>query len=136
VKDGMDMSMCALDLDTNTLRFAGASNPMYLLRNNQIETIQADKMAIGQQFEGTFNFATKELALRKGDTIYLFSDGFADQFGGPKGKKFKYSRFKELLIDIHKKKMDKQHQILLETMDTWQGSLEQLDDLCVLGYKV
>jgi len=135
VKDGMDMSICSLDMDTNILRFAGASNPMYLLRDGAIEVLAADKMAIGQQFEGKFHFETKVVQLKQGDTIYLFSDGYADQFGGPKGKKFKYSRFKELLLEIHNKKMDQQHDILCQTMDLWQGSLEQLDDLCVFGFK-
>ena len=136
IKDGMDMSICALNLDSNLLQFAGAYNPMYLVNDNNIEVIGGDKMAIGSVHEGEFHYETKEIQLKEGDSIYLFSDGYADQFGGPKGKKFKYSRFKELLVSIQDKNMQEQHEILCETIDVWQGGLEQIDDLCVLGYKV
>lgn len=136
IKDGMDMAFCALDLDTNVVEFAGAYNPLYIIRDKQIEVVPGDKMAIGSHSEEPFSFETKSIQLEEGDNIYLFSDGYADQFGGDKGKKFKYSRFKELLVSIEEKSMEEQHEILCETMDIWQGGLEQLDDLCVMGYKV
>jgi len=74
--------------------------------------------------------------LEKGDTIYIFTDGYADQFGGPRGKKFKYRPFKELLLSIQSKNMEEQKRILLETIEDWQGELEQVDDILVIGVKV
>jgi len=135
IKDGMDMSICSLNLTTNVLQFAGAFNPLYLVRDNNIEEIKGDKIAIGSTPSAYTEFTNNVIQLKEGDCIYLFSDGYADQFGGPKGKKFKYSRFKELLIDINKKDMSEQHDILNSMIDEWQGDLEQIDDVCVIGFR-
>jgi len=135
IKDGMDMSICALNVKTNVLQFAGAFNPLYLVRNEQMEEIKGDKIAIGSGNNGLSEFTNNVIQLKEGDCIYLFSDGYADQFGGPKGKKFKYSKFKELLVEIHKKDMNEQHDILNRMIDDWQGDLEQIDDVCVIGLR-
>ncbi|MEX1001365.1 MAG: GAF domain-containing protein [Crocinitomicaceae bacterium] len=135
IKDGMDMAICSLNLKNRRLEFAGAYNPLYLIRNGELQEVKGDKIAIGMgQKELSYNNA--ELQLEPEDRIYLFSDGYADQFGGPKGKKFKYSQFKELLINIHQKPMEKQHQLLNHYIDAWQGDLEQIDDVCVIGVRI
>ena len=136
IKDGMDMAICSLNLDTNILSFAGAYNPLYMIRDSNITVVKGDKMAIGSTIAEKAQFKTEEIQLKEGDAIYLFSDGYADQFGGPKGKKFKYSKFRDLLVSISEKDVDEQHEILVETMKIWQGELEQIDDLCVIGYKI
>ena len=135
IKDGMDMAICSLNLETKELEFAGAYNPLYLVRDGELQEIKGDKLAIGTgQKEERYNNA--EIQLLPDDRIYLFSDGYADQFGGPKGKKFKYSQFKELLVQIHGKPMEAQHKLLNHYIDAWQGDLEQLDDVCIIGVKV
>jgi transcriptional regulator with GAF, ATPase, and Fis domain len=135
IKDGMDMAICSLNIKTNELQFAGAFNPLYLVRDNNIEEIKGDKIAIGSNLYKNPEFTNNVIQLKEGDCIYLFSDGYADQFGGPKGKKFKYSRFKELLVQIHGKHMDEQHDILNHMIVAWQGDLEQIDDVCVIGLR-
>ena len=135
IKDGMDMAICSLDLNSLELQFAGAYNPMYLIRNNELQEVKGDKIAIGSGQEDQ-RYNNEVVQLEKDDRIYLFSDGYADQFGGPKGKKFKYSQFKELLVQIHEKPMEEQHKLLNHYIEAWQGDLEQLDDVCVIGVKV
>ncbi|MEZ4924261.1 MAG: GAF domain-containing protein [Crocinitomicaceae bacterium] len=135
IKDGMDMSICSLNLKTRELEFAGAYNPLYLVRDNELTEVKGDKIAIGS---GQMNqrYTNTEIQLQEGDRIYLFSDGYADQFGGPRGKKFKYSQFKELLVQIHQKPMEQQHKLLDHSIDAWQGDLEQIDDVCIIGVVV
>lgn len=135
IKDGMDMAICSLNLQTLELEFAGAYNPLYLIRKEELQEVKGDKIAIGTGQED-LRYQNSQIQLQKEDRIYLFSDGYADQFGGPKGKKFKYSQFKELLIQIHAKPMDEQHKLLNHYIEAWQGDLEQLDDVCVIGVKV
>jgi transcriptional regulator with GAF, ATPase, and Fis domain len=135
IKDGMDMAICSLNLKTKSLEFAGAYNPLYLVRDKELSEIKGDKLAIGAGKEENL-YNNTEMQLEKGDRIYLFSDGYADQFGGPKGKKFKYSQFKELLLNIHLKPMDEQQKLLNHFIEAWQGELEQLDDVCVIGVSV
>ncbi|MBL7898611.1 MAG: SpoIIE family protein phosphatase, partial [Crocinitomicaceae bacterium] len=135
IKDGMDMAICSLNLTTNVLQFAGAFNPLYLVRDNNMEEIKGDKFPIGAGFAQNPEFTNNVIQLKEGDCIYLFSDGYADQFGGPKGKKFKYSRFKEVLVEINDKAMAEQHDILNRMIEEWQGDLEQIDDVCVIGIR-
>jgi len=135
IKDGMDMAICSLNLTTNVLQFAGAFNPLYLVRDNNMEEIKGDKFPIGAGFAQNPEFTNNVIQLKEGDCIYLFSDGYADQFGGPKGKKFKYSRFKEVLVEINDKAMVEQHDILNRMIEEWQGDLEQIDDVCVIGIR-
>lgn len=151
VRDGMDLSFCCIDLESNVLEFSGANNPLYILRTiandsddlpismtengyNLLE-IKADKMAIGGA-ENSKKYQTHQVQLQQGDAIYLFSDGYADQFGGPKGKKFMYRCFKELIISMQEHSISKQKEILDVTMLNWKGDLDQIDDICVLGVKI
>lgn len=135
VKDGMDIALCSLE--GNVLKYAGANNPLWIIRNgqNEIEEIKADKQPIGKHAE-SISFTTHTIELQKGDSIYLFSDGYSDQFGGEKGKKFKASNFKKLLLSIQQESMDKQKELINDAFENWRGTLEQLDDVCVIGVKI
>ena len=135
ISDGMDISMCAFNLKTKTLEWAGANNPLWIINKKVITEFKPDKQPIGK-FENSKNFTNNYIQLKNGDTIYLFTDGYADQFGGKKGKKFKASKFKELLLSIHTKTMEVQRQIILAEIETWKGNLEQVDDICVMGVKI
>jgi tetratricopeptide (TPR) repeat protein len=135
VKDGMDIALCCLE--GNILKYAGANNPLWLIRNgqHQIEEIKANKQAVGKVDNPT-PFETHTIELSAGDTIYIFSDGYADQFGGQKGKKLKYSKFKELILEANSKEMNQQRNFLLQEFENWKGSIEQLDDVCVIGVRI
>ena len=137
VKDGMDIALCAVDMKKMTLEFAGAFNPLWLVRGGKVIEYPADKFPVGAFLgEEMRMFNNHEVPLQKGDTIYLFSDGYADQFGGPKGKKFKYKQLKELLLSINGRAMDEQREILRRRLEEWKGRLEQVDDILVIGIKV
>lgn len=136
-KDGMDIAICSLDYKTLELEYAGAFNPLYLLRDNEIIQTKADKFPIGSFLEGeTPNFTNHKLQLQKGDQLYIFSDGYADQFGGPKGKKFMYRRFRELIVEHSTKSPDNQKQALQESLFDWMQDEEQVDDILVIGVRV
>ena len=137
IRDGMDISVCSIDLDQNKLEYAGANNPIFILRNQEVIEVRADKKPIGNFVgEEEFSFTNKELDLFPNDRLYLFSDGYADQFGGPHGKKLKYNTFRQLLIDHHHRPMDEQKVILDRMFEAWRGDLEQIDDVCVIGVAV
>lgn len=135
IQDGMDIALCNLNLETNKLEYSGANNSLYLIRNNELIETKADKQPVGKYHEHK-PFSNHVIDLQKGDTIYLFSDGYADQFGGEKGKKFMYKPFKRLLSEIHHLPMEEQKQKLIDTFNTWKGSLEQVDDVCIIGVRV
>lgn len=135
IRDGMDLALCAFDKEKMLLHYAGANNPVYIIRNKELHEIKADKRPIGS-YQTEEHFTDKEYQLEKGDMVYLFSDGYADQFGGPKGKKLKYSVFKELLIENSDKPVSEQKEILDNYFEDWRGNLEQLDDVCVIGVRV
>ncbi len=135
IKDGMDMAICAFHSTENKLYFSGAYNPLYIVRDEEIIVVKGDKLAIGSGDEIGQSFTNNSIQLELGDCIYMFSDGYADQFGGPRGKKFKYSQFKELLVKIHKKEMNEQHRLLNHMIEAWQGDMEQIDDICVIGFR-
>lgn len=135
-KDGMDMSLVTLDLKTHKLQFAGAYNPLYLFRNGELERIEADRMPIGVHLNEKPEFTNHEIQLKQGDLIYMTSDGYIDQFGGEKNKKFKSGRFKSLLQKIQHLPMEEQEQQIYETMQEWMGNNEQLDDIIVIGVRV
>ena len=135
IKDGMDISLCALDRKNMKLEFSGANHPMLLLRNGILQEIKGDKQPIGQYISRK-NFTNHEMALQKGDAIYLFSDGYADQFGGKDGKKFKRSKLKELILSVQNDTMKEQKKTLNNTIEAWRGNLEQIDDILVMGIKV
>jgi two-component system, sensor histidine kinase LadS len=134
--DGMDISLVSIDLKKNMLQFAGAYNPLWIIRGGEFSEIKGSKFPIGK-FQGkeNENFANHELKLEKGDCVYLFSDGYADQFGGTQGKKFKYQQLKNLLLSISGKSMSEQKDLLNLTLDNWKGVTEQVDDILFIGFK-
>lgn len=135
VSDGMDVALCSLNTQTLHLQYSGANNPLWLIRENQIIEYKANKQPVGK-FDNRVPFTNHEILLQKGDSVFLFSDGYADQFGGEKGKKFLYSRLKETLLSLNNLSMPDQKERLLEVFNTWKGDLEQVDDVCVIGVRV
>lgn len=137
LKDGMDISVCVLNLTAMTLEYAGAYNPLWLIRKGELREIKGDKQPIGVFVDAEPKPFTKHLIpLEKGDVFYVFTDGYADQFGGDKGKKFKYKSLQQLLLDIHQKAVTEQKAELDRTFENWKGSLQQLDDVCIIGVRV
>lgn len=136
-KDGMDISFCAIDYDKMELQYAGAYNPLYVVRNGELLQTKADKFPIGL-FLGAEKkkFTNHTIKLEKGDSIFIFSDGYADQFGGPNGKKFMAGNFRDLLIEVSKYPVDKQKEMLNKTIEEWRGPLDQVDDILVMGVRV
>ncbi len=135
IKDGMDIALCALNFKTNMLNFSGANNSLYIIRDGKVDEIKADKQPIGR-YVTSESFTNHEIQLKKNDAIYMFTDGYADQFGGVKGKKFKYEPFRKMLLANQDKKMDDQKILLDKTFEDWKGGLEQVDDVCVIGVRV
>jgi serine phosphatase RsbU (regulator of sigma subunit) len=133
VKDGMDIALCSLE--GNQLKYAGAHNPLLIIRNGEIIETKANKQPIGK-FINQQPFTTHQFELQKDDTIYIFSDGYVDQFGGEKGKKLKVKAFRILLLSIQEKAMDKQKLSMHEFFESWKGDNEQVDDVCVIGVRV
>jgi serine phosphatase RsbU (regulator of sigma subunit)/Tfp pilus assembly protein PilF len=133
VKDGMDIALCSLE--GNKLQYAGAHNPLWIIRNGVIIETKANKQPIGQ-FDNPEPYTTHSFDLEAGDSIYIFSDGYVDQFGGEKGKKFKSNSFRELLLSIQHKAMEEQKTIIDESFESWRGDLEQIDDVCIIGVRI
>ncbi len=153
-KDGMDMAVVILDKNSRQLRFSGANNPLYIIRNKELQAgkqlepfaslgnddyqlfeLKGDKQPIGVHWEET-DFTSHSISLLEHDTFYIFSDGFVDQFGGENRKKFKSLNFKKLLLSIQKEPMDKQKQFIEDTFEAWQGDYEQIDDVSVIGVRI
>lgn len=134
-KDGMDISLVAYNYEKNQLEWSGANNPLYLFRKGEITEFKADKMPIGLHDRKNEPFKREEITPLSGDIIYLFSDGFADQFGGDKGKKYMSKNMKEFLQGIHLKPMDEQEKIIGEESTRWRGPIEQIDDQIVMGIR-
>ncbi len=135
VRDGMDMALCSLDPGTRQMEFAGANCPLYLIRDGELRQYPADKMPIGGFELNGKGFTDHIIQLRKGDVVYIFSDGYPDQFGGERGKKFLYRRFRELLLEISPLSMEDQKQRLQEELNRWRGSHDQVDDILVIGMR-
>lgn len=135
-KDGMDIALCIYAPESGELQYAGANNPLYLIRDHEIEEFRPDKMPIGISGTEELSFTNHTLKILPGDIVYLFSDGFADQFGGPRGKKYKYKQFKELLLEIHQKPLQNQRDILLSSLEEWKGELEQVDDILIMAVRL
>ena len=170
VLDGMDLALCKLNLKTKKLEYAGANNPLWIIRKANIippsfgggaeggggktpreqavvlETkaddsarnlieVKADKQPIGRYYDRK-PYTNQQLQLQKGDTIYIFSDGYVDQFGGPKGKKFKSKPFKNLLLSIAGENMVRQNELIDKAFEDWRGENEQVDDVCIIGVKI
>lgn len=134
VRDGMDIALCSLNPVTGSVEYAGAHNPIYHIANGELKEYKASKQPIGR-FESRVPFLNNEFKMQKEDSLYLFSDGIADQFGGPDGKKFKYKRVKELLLKIYSKPPAEQKNTVITAFSDWKGSLEQIDDVCLFGVK-
>jgi len=135
VKDGMDISLCAFNKNDNTLTYAGAINSLFYVSESNFNEIKGDKQPIGQYAE-VKPFTQHQLTLKKGDKIYLFTDGYPDQFGGEKGKKFMYKRFRSLIYETSGKEFSSQKNILENKFNNWKKGLEQLDDVCVIGIEI
>lgn len=135
-KDGMDAILCNLDVKNMRLQYAAANNSFYIVRDNKIVDCKADKMPVGKGHDDSILFKHNEMDLQKGDTIYTLTDGYADQFGGEKGKKFRYKQLEELLIAINKEPMETQKERLDTAFVNWLGELEQVDDVCIIGVRV
>ncbi len=133
IRDGMDIALCTFNKDKNTLQYAGAHNSLWLIRNGALTEFKADKMPIGNTGMALEKFVSHEIQLMDGDTIYVFSDGYADQFGGPDGKKFKSGAFKKLLLSNQHLAMSEQKKLLYTTITDWRGPHEQVDDVLVIG---
>jgi serine phosphatase RsbU (regulator of sigma subunit) len=135
VQDGMDISLCKIT--GNSLQWSGANNPLWIIRKDStlVEEIKADKQPIGRT-DKSAPFQTHSVQLNEGDSIYLFTDGYADQFGGEKGKKFMYKPLKDLLLSISGNSMNQQKELLDEQFLRWKGNLEQVDDVCVIGVRI
>ncbi|MFW5886694.1 MAG: YfiR/HmsC family protein [Bacteroidota bacterium] len=134
IKDGMDITICLIDRTNNKLYFSGANNPLFLFRNNELTVIKGDKMPVAIH-EIMEPFTLHEIDIDKGDTFYIFSDGFADQFGGPFQKKFLVKNFKKLLADFQYLPMLEQGSKLNEIFEEWKTGIEQIDDVCVIGVR-
>lgn len=135
VRDGMDLAVCKLNKKTLDLEYSGAKNPIYIIRKKELMIYHADKISIGED-NLHHEFTLNKIKLRKGDMIYLFTDGYVDQFGGEFGKKFKFAKFRDLLLDISDKDVETQHEVLYDTIVKWQGGYEQLDDIMIFGVRV
>ncbi|MDG1476362.1 MAG: SpoIIE family protein phosphatase [Vicingaceae bacterium] len=136
-KDGMDLALCCYDKKTKELQYAGAYNPLYLIRDGEVNQLKADKFAIGGYFDDpSKKYTNHVIQLQEEDYIYIFSDGYADQFGGPKGKKFMYKRFRDHLLTLKGREMNDQKLYLDNTLEDWKGPLEQIDDILVIGIHV
>ncbi|MFN6037988.1 MAG: SpoIIE family protein phosphatase, partial [Bacteroidota bacterium] len=135
IKDGMDISLLCIDSKNNKIFWSGANNPLWHIQENQLKEITADKQPIGK-VENIKPFTTHGINYRKGSIFYLFTDGYADQFGGPKGKKFKHKQLQELLLNTQNLAMENQLTAIENRFNEWTGSLEQVDDVCILGLKI
>lgn len=135
-KDGMDLAMIVIDRDLKTVQYSGAYNPLILIRNGELIQYKADKMPIGISDKAGISFSDVKIPYETGDTIYMFSDGYVDQFGGPKNAKFKSRPFKNLLLEIQNKSMTEQLAILDTTIEEWKQDYEQIDDIIVSGIRL
>ena len=142
-KDGMDMALVIIDKKSNIIQYAGAYNPLFIVRDGELIKYKADKMPVGIYIREKESFTNYELEVKENDTIYMFSDGFVDQFGGEHGKKFMVSRFKELILQIYEKPMAEQKQIFEQRLEEWMHpankdgeTYKQIDDILVIGFRV
>ncbi|MCK4663789.1 MAG: SpoIIE family protein phosphatase [Bacteroidales bacterium] len=134
--DGMDIALIAIDKKSNILEYAGANNSVYLIRNNELTEIFADKMPICIYREIETPFSCQKISIQTGDMLYLFTDGYVDQFGGSKGRKFLYKNFKNLLKEIHKLPVNEQKKLLKDRLIKWKEGYDQIDDILIMGIKI
>ena len=134
--DGLNLAFITIEFDKNKLQYAGAFNPLYLVRNNELIIIEADKMPIGIHHTEKESFTNHTIQLQKADAFYLFTDGYIDQFGGPDNTRFTSQRFKNLIMDIHSKHMHKQKLIFNKIIEKWMKNETQIDDMTIVGFRV
>jgi len=135
IRDGMDLALCAINYEKLELTFSGAKNPVYIIRDQQLIELKGDKKPIGSYPSNT-SFTNHHYQLQKNDMIYIFSDGYVDQFGGPQGRKFMYKPFKKLLSSIAPLPIKDQQNTIQSRFYEWKGNIEQLDDVCVIGVRI
>jgi len=137
IRDGMDIALCVIDFKTLEIEYAGAYNPLYIIRNGELIEYKSDKFAIGSHMEyPDRKYTNNVIQAEKNDMFYIFSDGFADQFGGGKGRKYMYKQFKEYLTSIAHLPLEEQKQLLDEENNNWRGKEDQVDDIIVIGFKI
>jgi serine phosphatase RsbU (regulator of sigma subunit) len=134
IRDGMDIGLCVIDRDKKRIEFAGAFLPLYLVRNNSLIEIKGDKLIIGMN-PSDQAYTNHEVELMEDDILYLFSDGYVDQFGGSENKKFMYRRFRYLITTIHRFPVNDQKSVIEDNIMTWMGGTPQIDDMMVIGFK-
>jgi len=136
VKDGMDIALCKVDFQNHTLEYAGAHNSLYLIRNGNLTETKADRKSVGISASKSTEFSNHTMNLVKGDCLYIFSDGYADQKGGAENTKFFYQPFKDLLVEIHQQSMQEQKQKLESVISSWKGDRGQIDDMLIIGLRI
>jgi serine phosphatase RsbU (regulator of sigma subunit) len=135
MRDGMDVALISIDHDQMKLEYAGANRPVWIIRNSELIELIPSKVSIGGHTAAAYAFTSQEFDLQKNDCIYLFTDGYSDQFGGPKGKKMMTKKFKQTLLSVSHETMQAQKDYLSAHFDAWKGDLEQVDDVCVIGLR-
>jgi serine phosphatase RsbU (regulator of sigma subunit) len=144
-QDGIEIALCIIDPRRKIMEFAGANRPVYLVRSRsgkrgsgpgELIHVKGDRMPIGIYEHESTPFTNHEIRLQKGDAVYLFSDGYVDQMGGPRRKTFRSVHFRELLLEIQDRNMEEQKQILQDRYLAWRGEVEQIDDILVLGFRL
>ena len=135
IKDGMDIALCSINLKTKTLQYAGANNSLYIVRAGELLETKPDKQPVGMHRKENL-FSNHIIEIKDGDCIYTFTDGYPDQFGGEKGKKFMYKQFKAMLVEVSDKPIHEQEEIISKRFDEWKGEMDQIDDVCVMGVRV
>jgi len=136
-QDGMDIALCIIDLETKKLQYSGAYNPLYIIRNKELIQFKADRMPIGIfTRKSTQTFTNHEIQLEKDDVIYMFSDGYVDQFGGERGEKLKAKNLQKILLEVAHLPMQEQNFVLEFELNKWQGAEPQIDDILVIGLKI
>ncbi|MDR2927790.1 MAG: YfiR/HmsC family protein [Cytophagaceae bacterium] len=135
-KDGMDIALCIIDRDSMTLQYAGANNPLILIRNGELQVVKADKMPVAYSDHGRQAFTNNLISLVPGDAVYIFSDGYADQFGGEHEKKYSSRQLKQSLLEVHQLPIAEQERLLAQKYDKWKGDHEQVDDVLLMGMRV
>lgn len=140
LRDGMDLAFCVINKREMRMDFAGAFNPVYIIRDNKLKEIKGDRLSVGADNDPldmkiVQKFTSHKIKLYKDDMIYLFTDGYADQFGGPESKKYKFRRFRHTLLTIHKLSLESQKVYLEQAIEEWRGKIEQIDDILVIGIK-
>ncbi len=135
-QDGMDIALCVVDKKKKIMHFAGANNPLYIIRNNELNIIKRDHMQIGIHLNSDVPFTNHTIEMQINDHYYIFTDGLPDQFGGLENKKFKYAQLQQLLISMNNEPFSVQHQIIEDTFNSWKGDNEQTDDILVIGFKI